>query len=259
MNDRIGLSRLSPAERYRRDPHFATLVDTLQAHMLDPAHYTPTELREAVMLAAIMFEDRRMRMVFIDRGDQIASRVVDTERFERHRARTDIDLSWVLEELRLTAQAIREQGTKGRGPEVWLEEVATVIEARMVQQDPTIPPNTGIYLSRRLLEAEGFRHVGDEIASVFRRYAREQGVDADVVHVRALRELPALRPEVERWARDARDRHHARVAEANRQDPRLNDRKVLVHATHELKDGQCQQCMILITESGISSPCISAR
>ena len=37
--------RLPPADRYRRDPHFATLVDTVYMQMLEPAHYTPTELR----------------------------------------------------------------------------------------------------------------------------------------------------------------------------------------------------------------------
>lgn len=52
------MNRLSPEERYRRDVAFHVLVDTLEAHC-NAGNYTPTELREAVMLAACHFEMRR--------------------------------------------------------------------------------------------------------------------------------------------------------------------------------------------------------
>lgn len=44
-------NRLSPHERYHRDSTFAALVNMLE-HALWQCDYTPTELREAVMLAA---------------------------------------------------------------------------------------------------------------------------------------------------------------------------------------------------------------
>ena len=48
-------ARLSPEARYARDPWFRTLVDVLTAHLERSEfrdNYTPTELREAVILAA---------------------------------------------------------------------------------------------------------------------------------------------------------------------------------------------------------------
>ncbi len=59
------MNRLPPRERYKRDPHFRVLVDTLYSQ-LAAANYTPTELREAVMLAAIVHEDYRPRRYFLD-------------------------------------------------------------------------------------------------------------------------------------------------------------------------------------------------
>jgi len=51
-------NRLSVEERYRRDPVFRTLVDMMHAHLHQWTSYTPTELREAVILAATMHETR---------------------------------------------------------------------------------------------------------------------------------------------------------------------------------------------------------
>jgi hypothetical protein len=51
-------------DRYRRDPHFATLVDMLYS-LIANANYTPTEIREAVMLAQIRVEERRLPRAFI--------------------------------------------------------------------------------------------------------------------------------------------------------------------------------------------------
>jgi hypothetical protein len=51
--------RLTPAFRYQRDATFAALVNMMESH-LHTADFTPTELREAVMLAAIRYESRRV-------------------------------------------------------------------------------------------------------------------------------------------------------------------------------------------------------
>jgi hypothetical protein len=46
---------MNPEERYHRDPHFRTLVDVLTQQIIE-CNYSPTELREAVMLAAIHYD-----------------------------------------------------------------------------------------------------------------------------------------------------------------------------------------------------------
>ena len=51
---------LSPEERYMRDPAFHLLVDTLVREIVR-ANYTPTEIREAAMLACIRVESFRIR------------------------------------------------------------------------------------------------------------------------------------------------------------------------------------------------------
>lgn len=56
----------TPADdRYARDPVFTTLVDILYT-LLDQAEnkFTPTELREAVMLAATKYEYLHVRPLF---------------------------------------------------------------------------------------------------------------------------------------------------------------------------------------------------
>ncbi len=56
-----------PEDRYTRDPVFRNLVDLL-SHMLEEnamRTWTPTELREAVMLAACMYEMRHIRPLII--------------------------------------------------------------------------------------------------------------------------------------------------------------------------------------------------
>jgi hypothetical protein len=50
-------------ERYERDPHFRTLVDHMTS-CIEQLKTTPTEVREAAMLAQIMFEQRNPRRVF---------------------------------------------------------------------------------------------------------------------------------------------------------------------------------------------------
>lgn len=48
-------------ERYRTDPAFATLVNTLYGFM-EKCEFTPTEIREAAMLAQINLESRSPRL-----------------------------------------------------------------------------------------------------------------------------------------------------------------------------------------------------
>ena len=58
------MNRLTPEERYHRDVWFRQLVDVLYAHLdcyRDRPEYTPSELREAVVLAATMHEQRQIR------------------------------------------------------------------------------------------------------------------------------------------------------------------------------------------------------
>lgn len=58
---------LTPQERYYRDPEFKRLVDVMVS-MIHKANFTPTELREAAILAAIIYEtsvphwDRRLKV-----------------------------------------------------------------------------------------------------------------------------------------------------------------------------------------------------
>jgi hypothetical protein len=46
---------MTPEERYGRDPKFHLLVDLLTQQIIE-CEYTPTELREAAILAAIRYE-----------------------------------------------------------------------------------------------------------------------------------------------------------------------------------------------------------
>lgn len=57
---------LSPRDRYQHDHMFRHLVDSLYV-AIEAAQYTPTEIREAAMLAQIMYEEQRLRRVWLDR------------------------------------------------------------------------------------------------------------------------------------------------------------------------------------------------
>lgn len=61
----IGPSRTPPAERYQHDPVFRGLVDMLRAWLYDNPDVTPTELREATMLAASLHEMEHIRPILI--------------------------------------------------------------------------------------------------------------------------------------------------------------------------------------------------
>jgi hypothetical protein len=60
-------NRLLPEERYHRDAQFKALVDLMQA-MIGAAQYTPTEIREAALLAAVRHAELSVRPMYIERG-----------------------------------------------------------------------------------------------------------------------------------------------------------------------------------------------
>jgi predicted RNA-binding protein associated with RNAse of E/G family len=61
-------------ERYNEDPAFRMMVDTLTAAM-EAGQVTPTEAREAAMLAQIMYEDRHPRPLVFTREEFLGGRV----------------------------------------------------------------------------------------------------------------------------------------------------------------------------------------
>jgi hypothetical protein len=58
----------SVVERYQTDPEFRALVDVL-ASQIYAARYTPTEIREASILAATLVESRTIRPMIIPLRD----------------------------------------------------------------------------------------------------------------------------------------------------------------------------------------------
>lgn len=58
------------ADRYDRDPQFRTLTDMLE-HLIHEAKMTPTEVREAAILATIHYEQRTIRPFIIPLRDLI--------------------------------------------------------------------------------------------------------------------------------------------------------------------------------------------
>lgn len=55
----------SPKEKYMNDPEYHRLVNMLEG-LIEDAHFTPSELREACILASINYEMRHMRSHQID-------------------------------------------------------------------------------------------------------------------------------------------------------------------------------------------------
>jgi hypothetical protein len=62
-------NRLPAEERYRRDPVFHALVNFIYDSIVR-CDYTPTELREAAMLAAIKYEQNYARPVMVPLKDK---------------------------------------------------------------------------------------------------------------------------------------------------------------------------------------------
>lgn len=55
----------TPKEKYLNDPEYHHLVTTLE-HLIESARFTPSELREACVLASINYEMRHLRSHNID-------------------------------------------------------------------------------------------------------------------------------------------------------------------------------------------------
>lgn len=61
-------------KRYERDPAFRNIVQMMMA-CIERAQFTPTEIREAAMLAQIIYEDRNPRPTMFARADVISGKV----------------------------------------------------------------------------------------------------------------------------------------------------------------------------------------
>jgi hypothetical protein len=59
-------------DRYRNDTSFRTLVDSLYS-VITNAQYSPTEIREAAMLAHILYEERHIRPIITENIGSILS------------------------------------------------------------------------------------------------------------------------------------------------------------------------------------------
>ena len=66
----------SPKEKYLNDPEYHHLVSTLE-QLIERARFTPSELREACILASINYEMRHVRNVQIDPTITKAFEVLD--------------------------------------------------------------------------------------------------------------------------------------------------------------------------------------
>jgi len=66
----------TPREKYMNDPAYHNLVQQLE-YMIDQAHFTPSELREACVLASINYEMRHIRDQHIDPKLENALMVLD--------------------------------------------------------------------------------------------------------------------------------------------------------------------------------------
>lgn len=59
------MSRTPATERYRNDATFRALVDMMRA-AIERAEFTPSEIREAAMLAQILYEETNLRPRFVE-------------------------------------------------------------------------------------------------------------------------------------------------------------------------------------------------
>ena len=50
----------TPREKYLNDAHYHQLVEAMHAQ-IDACHFTPSEMREAAVLACILYEERHIR------------------------------------------------------------------------------------------------------------------------------------------------------------------------------------------------------
>jgi len=66
----------TPKEKYMNDPEYHQLVDMLE-QFIERARFTPSELREAAVLACINYEMRHVRNITIDPRTEEAFRILD--------------------------------------------------------------------------------------------------------------------------------------------------------------------------------------
>ena len=66
----------TPREKYMNDPEYHRLVEMLE-QFVEHARFTPSELREASVLACINYEMRHVRDITIDPRTEEAFRVLD--------------------------------------------------------------------------------------------------------------------------------------------------------------------------------------
>jgi len=63
-------------DKYQHDPHFKSLVDIMVSN-IQAFHFTPSEMREAAMLASIIYEEHNIsRMKFVEPDIEAALRVI---------------------------------------------------------------------------------------------------------------------------------------------------------------------------------------
>jgi hypothetical protein len=58
---------MTPEQKYNSDAHYRMLTDAIEAQ-LHYAHFTPSEVRECALLAAIHFERRHFHRTVISQG-----------------------------------------------------------------------------------------------------------------------------------------------------------------------------------------------
>ncbi len=61
--------RMEAVERYQRDPVFHQMVDMMRAMLENSPEITPTELREAVMMAASTHEMTHVKPILLSREE----------------------------------------------------------------------------------------------------------------------------------------------------------------------------------------------
>jgi len=66
----------TPREKYMNDPEYHSLVNAME-HFIERANFTPSEMREAVVLACINYEMRHVRERTIDPKAAEAFRILD--------------------------------------------------------------------------------------------------------------------------------------------------------------------------------------
>lgn len=63
-------------EKYQNDPHYHHLVDMLEG-LIEQALFTPSELREACLLASINYEMRHVKNFQIDLSTEEAMKILE--------------------------------------------------------------------------------------------------------------------------------------------------------------------------------------